>query len=108
MTEGEGPKERAQRGGRHHPVWEHRLGRTGSPHVDMIDVAAARHQGVHQGEHLASGERATDPAPEVDQVIDQAFETKPDHQCGHQQQPGIGHQVRVVEGHLDAVDSARY
>jgi len=105
---GEGPKERPQRGGCHHPVWEHRLGCTGSQHVGMVDVAAARHHGVHQGQHLASRKRSTNTTRQVDHLIDQAFETKPNPQGGHQQQPGIGYQVGVIEGHLDAVDSARY
>jgi hypothetical protein len=49
-----------------------------------------------------------DPSRQVDRGVDQAFEPEPDDQRGHQQQPGIGHQIGLVEGHLDAVDSARY
>ena len=105
---GEGAKEGAQGGGGHHPVWEHRLGRTRSQHVGMVDVAPARRHGVDQGQHLASGKGTTDPTRQVDDLVDQALETETDSQGGHQQQPGIGHQVGVIEGHLDAVDSARY
>jgi hypothetical protein len=74
----------------------------------MVDVAATRHHGVHQRQHLASGKGATHPTRQVDHLVDQSFETKSDPQGGHQQQPGIGHQVRVIEGHRDPVDSARY
>ena len=74
----------------------------------MVDVAATRHHGVHQGQHLASGKRSTDTTGQVDHLVDQGFETKLDHQSGHQQQPGVGHQIRLIEGHLDAVDPARY
>jgi hypothetical protein len=87
---------------------QHRLGSTGSQHVRMVDVPASRHHGVHQGQDLASRKCSTDTTRQVDHVVDQSFETKPDHQGGHQQKPGVGHQVRVIEGHLDAVDSARY
>ena len=34
---------------------------------------------------------------------DQSRETEPPRQGGHQQQTRIGHQVRVVEDHLDPV-----
>src|ERR1035437_4268584 len=105
---GEGPQERSQRGGCHHLVWEHRLGRTRSQHVGMDAVAAPRRDGVDQGQHLASGKGTTDPARQVDDLVDKSFETETDPQGGHQQQPGIGYQVGVIEGHLDAVDSARY
>ncbi len=72
----------------------------------MIDVAASRHHGVDQGQHLPAGKRSAHTAGQVDHVVDQAFETEPEHQSGHQQQPGVGHQVRVIEGHLDAINSA--
>jgi hypothetical protein len=108
MTEGEGPKEGAERRGCHHPVGKNALGRSGPEHVGMVDVTGTCHHGVHQGEDLATGQRTTDPSGEVDRAIDQAFETEPHHQSGHQDQPGIGHQIRLVEGHLDPVDSARY
>jgi hypothetical protein len=108
MTEGERTQERAQRGWRHHPMGKHRLSGTGTQHVGMVDVAAAGHHGVHQGQDLASRKRSTDTTRQFDHLVDQAFETEPDHQGGHQQQPGVGHQVGVIEGHLNAVDSARY
>lgn len=108
MTEGESPQERAQGGRCHHPVRKHRLGGTGSQHVGVVDVAATRHHGVHQGQYLATRKCATHTTRQVDQVIDQAFETQSDHQRGHQQQPSVGHQMGVIEGHVDPVDSARY
>jgi hypothetical protein len=41
-------------------------------------------------------------------ALHKAFETQPLHQRGDEQQPGIGHQIRIVEGHGDPVDTARY
>ncbi len=108
VTEGERPQERSERGRCHHPMPQHRLRGPGAQHVGVVDMGPARRHGVHQGEHLAPRQRAADPAREVDGGIDQALEAEPGHQRGHEQQTGIGHQVRLVEGHLDAVDPARY
>jgi len=74
----------------------------------VVDVTAAGHHRVHQREHLAAGPCPTDAPREIDGGVDQAFETKTGYQRGHQQQPGIGHQIGLVEGHVDPVDSARY
>ena len=108
VAEGEGPEERAQRGGRHDPVTEHRLGGPRAQHVGVVDVGTSRRHGVHERQHLASRQGPADTAREVDGGVDQAFQPEPHGQRGHQQQPGVGHQIGLVEGHLDAVDSARY
>jgi hypothetical protein len=108
MAEGEGPQEGAQRGGGHDPMPEHRLGGAAAQHIGVVDVGAAGDDGVHQGQHLAPGQGAADPAHQANGGVDQLLDPKPGGQGGHQQQPGVGHQVLVVEGHLDAVDSARY
>ena len=108
VAEGEGPEERAQRGGRHHPVPEHRLGGPRAQHVGVVDVGTSRRHGVHQRQHLASRQSPTDTTREVDRGVDKALETEASDQRGHHQQPGVGHQIGLVEGHLDAVNSARY
>jgi len=87
---------------------KHRPGGSRAQHLRVIDVGPSRRHGVDQGEHLAPRTSATHAAREVDGGVDQAFETEADHQRGHEQQPGIGHQVGLVEGHLNVVDSARY
>ena len=87
---------------------EHRLGGPRAQHVGVVDVGPARHHGVHERQHLAPRQCPADTARKVDGGVDQAFETEADRQCGHQNQAGVGHQVGLVEGHLDAVDSARY
>ncbi len=108
MAEGERPEERAERGRRHDPVTEHGFGRPGAQHVGVVDVGATGRHGVHQGQHLASGQGPADRTGDVDSGVDQGFESETAHQCGHEQEPGVGHQIGLVEGHLDAVDSARY
>ena len=108
MAEREGAQERPESRRRHHPVSEHRARGSRAQHVGVVDVRATRHHGVDQGEHLAPRQRAADTAAETNGGIDQAFEIEPGHQRRHQQQPGIGHQVRLVEGHANPVDPARY
>lgn len=63
---------------------------------------------IQEGMGELVDERAPDATREVDCRVDQALEMKTGDQRGHHQQPGVGHQVRVVEGHGDPVDSARY
>ena len=87
---------------------EHRPRGPRSQHVGVIDVGPARRHGVHERQDLPARPGPTDPAREVDGGIDQAFQSEPNGQSGHQQQPGIGHKIGLVEGHLDAVDSTRY
>ena len=63
---------------------------------------------MDQGEHFAARQRATDTSDETDGGIDEALEIETGDQRRHQQQPGIGHQVGLVEGHANPVDPARY
>jgi len=74
----------------------------------VVDVAGTGHHGVDQGEDLSSRQCTADAATETDGGIDQALEIEPGDQGGDQQQPGIGHQVGLVEGHANPVDPARY
>ena len=105
---GQGPQEGAERRRGHHPVTEHRVGGPGPQHVGVVDVRTTGHHGVDQGQHLATGPCTTDSSREIHGGVDQALETEASDQRRHQQQPGIGHQVRLVEGHADPVNPARY
>ena len=60
---------------------------------------APRHHGVDQGEHLAAGQGTPDTARQIERGIDEALEAEAGDQGRHQQQAGVGHQVRLVEGH---------
>ena len=108
MSEGEGSQERAQGGGRHHSVWKHRLAAARAQHVGMVDMGAARHDGVHEGQDLATRTCPADASTETDRGVDQPLETEPEGQRADEDQAGIGHQVGVVEAHPDAVDPVRY
>jgi hypothetical protein len=37
-----------------------------------------------------------------------SLETETHHQGGDEEQPGVGHQARLVEGHRQPIDPARY
>jgi len=108
VAEGEGPQERAQRRGRHHPERQHRLGAAAAQHVGVIDVGAPGHDGVHQAQHLAARPRAAHPARQADRPVHQRLQPESDSERAHQQQAGVRHQVLVVEAHLYAVDGVRY
>jgi hypothetical protein len=48
VPEAEHAQERADGGGRHHPVAEHAGGRPGAQHLDVVDAVATSEQAVHQ------------------------------------------------------------
>ena len=108
MTEREGPQERPQRRGSHHPERQHPLRRTRTQHVGMIDMRTARDDRVHQRQDLAARTRTPNPARKPHRAIDQRLQRQSRRQRRDHQQASIGHQVRVVEGHLDPIDRARY
>jgi len=108
MAEGERPQERAQRGRRHHLVLEHLCGRSCAQHVGMVDVAGAGHHGVHQRQDLPSRPEPANPPRVVDRGVAEPLEPKTLGQRGDEHQAGAGHQVRLVEGHCNPVDPARY
>ena len=87
---------------------EHRGGGTGAQHVDVIDVRRTGDHRVDQRQHLASRTGTTDPAGQAHRGVDQCFQPEALRQRGDQHKTGVGDQVRVVEGGVDAVDSVRY
>ena len=84
------------------------VGGTGAQHVGVVDVTATGHDGMDQGEHLAAWPSPTDPSAEAHGGVDQRLQAETEHQRAHEQEPGAGHQVRVVEAHHHAVDPMRY
>jgi hypothetical protein len=50
---------------------QHRLGGARSQHVGVVDVRAAGHDGVHQGQHLAPGQGATDAPHQAHRAVDE-------------------------------------
>jgi hypothetical protein len=74
----------------------------------VIDVARTGDDRMHQGEHLAAGKCTADAAGEPQRGVDEPLDAEPDDEGRDEQQPGVCHEVRLVECHLDPVETARY
>ena len=103
MSKGERTQERPECRRRHHLERQDPLGGAGPQALGVIDVRASGQDRGHQGEHLAPRTRPADSADQSHRRIDQLFQPESDHQRRRQDQPGICHQARVIEGHLEAV-----
>jgi hypothetical protein len=108
MAKSKGPKEYAECGRCHHPVGKHGFGRPGTEHLDMVDVAGSRHDRVHEAQHLATGHCPTHTARQPQARVDQRLEAETNDECRDEQKSGVGDEVRLVECHLDPVETARY
>jgi hypothetical protein len=89
-------------------VGEHPIAAARAQHLGVVDMGATRHDGVHQREDLAPGKRATDASTEPDGAVHQPLEAQAEDERADEDEPGVGHQVGVVEAHRDAVDPVRY
>jgi hypothetical protein len=108
VSEGEGPKERAERRGCHHPKRQHATGRPGPQTIGVVDVGGSGQDRGDEREHLAPRPGAADAARQPHQPVHQGLEPEAHHQRRRQHKPRVRHQRRIVEGHLDAIDRARY
>ena len=77
-----------------------RAPRTGG--VEYLDLSRPRRQ------DLATGTGTAHASTETDGGVHQPLETQSQHQRAYEDEPGVGHQVGVVEAHLNAVDPVRY
>ena len=107
-AEGEGTKERAERGGRHHLEGKHPSSGARPQSVGVIDVGGTGEGGGDQGQHLAPGPGAADASRQPNHPVHQGLEAEAHHQRRRKHQPRVSHEGRIVEGHLDAVDRPRY
>ena len=105
---GERPQERPQRRWCHHPERQDPGRRAGAQLVGVIDVRPTGEDRRDQSQDLAARVRAPDSAHEAHLGVDQRFEPEADYQRRRHDQPGIGDQRLIVEGHLDPIDPARY
>jgi hypothetical protein len=108
MAEGEGPQERAEGGGGHHPVGKHGLAGPRAQHVSVVDVGPAGDDGMDQCQNLAPWKSAADATSETNGGVDQPLEAQAQHQRAYEDEPGVGHQVGIVEAHRNAIDPVRY
>ncbi len=105
---GEPPQERAQRGRCHHPVAEDRLSRPRPQDVTAVDAVGPREHPVDDRHRLDPRVGVTSHVTEVDRLIQQLLEPQLLGQGRRGDQPGVGHQSPVIEGHLDSAETARH
>ena len=108
MAEGEPSQEGAEGRWCHDPVRQHLVGRSCTQDIGVLDVGGTGHHGMHQGQHLAARRETAPGRGDAHSGVHQGFEAELSHHRGHQQQPSIGDEVALVEGHLIPVDAARY
>jgi hypothetical protein len=89
-------------------VGKHGFCRPGTEQLDMVDVACSRHDRVHETQHFATGQCTAHTAGQPQRRVDQRLEAETHDECRDEQQAGIGDEVRLVECHLDPVETARY
>jgi site-specific DNA recombinase len=105
---GERPQESPQGGRGHDPVPEHPAARPCAQALGVAYVAGPGDHGVHKGQYFASRLETPGTVGKTNSDVDERLQAEACHQCRHQDQPGVGHQPRLVEGHLHTVESMRY
>ena len=78
---------------------KHRLGRAGPQDVGVVDAVPAGKRGVHEGHRLDAGVGTARCVAQADMLAVQLLESEVLGKGGRQQEPGVGHEVRVVELH---------
>jgi hypothetical protein len=73
----------------------------------MVDVSPSGHDRGDHRQHLATRKRASDPTHQSHQLVHQLLQTEANHEGGRHDQPGVSDQGGLVEGHRDAVKTAR-
>ena len=75
----------------------------GTQHVGVVDAVAPSQRGGHQSQHLVARVRPPRGIAQVEALPDEFGQAEMPGQGGRKEQPGIGHQARIVEGDLDTV-----
>ncbi|HEY5274451.1 MAG TPA: hypothetical protein VIJ34_14645 [Acidimicrobiales bacterium] len=63
---------------------------------------------MHEREHLATRERAADATVEPKGAVHELLDPKARRQGRDEHEPSIGDECRLVEGHPNPVETARY
>ena len=73
--------------------------------IDVVDVGRSGQDRRHQGEHLSPRTCPADPTTEAHHLVHQRLEPQADHERGRHDEPSVGDERRVVEGHRRRVRS---
>jgi hypothetical protein len=89
-------------------VRKHGPGGPGTEQLDMVDVACSRHDRMHEAEHFATGPCTAHTAGQPQRRVNQRLEAETHDEGRHEQESGVGDEVRLIECHFDPVETARY
>jgi len=88
-------------------VAEHHVGHTGAQHIGVVDAVPAGDRRGDQGHRLHAGVGPARGITEADVAGVELLDAEMLGQGGGQDQPGVGHQVRIVELHTERVEAVR-
>ena len=86
---------------------EHGRGPAGAQRIGVVDAVASRQRRGDEREHLVAGVRAARRGARIEVRLDELAQAGMRGEGGRQQQPRVGHQPRVVEGHTESVEGVR-
>ena len=104
MAPAEAAQEGAQGGGGLDAEAQDPAGSAGAQGVCVVDRVAARERGHDEREQLVAHVRPAGSPAQIEEPIDQSLQAQVESQGGRHEEPGIGHQVVVVEGRINPVD----
>ena len=73
---------------------------TGTQRIGGVDAVAPSQRGGHQHHHIVDRIRPPRGPAEIKALLDEFGQAELPGQGGRKDQPGIGHQTRIVEGDL--------
>ncbi len=74
----------------------------------MVDVAGAANHGMNQRHDLAARASSAHPLGQAHRGVHQMLEFEAQGHGGDKQEPGVGHQARLVEAHSNPIMRVRY
>jgi len=107
VTPAEAPQERAQGRGRLDRETQDPLGAVGPQRVRIVDAVATREGRHDERQELVARIRPAGRRAEVEVLVHQLAQAEMVSQRGRQEEPRIGHQAVIVEGHIEAVEAVR-
>jgi len=83
------------------------MGGTGPQAIRVVDVGRSRQDCRHQGEHLSPRTCPADPTTQAHHLVHQRLKPQADYEGRRHEEPSVGNERRIIEGHADALDHAR-